>query len=179
MAPRHGSQRERRSALTQTHIMPGTTSQCPFMRTPPHGPLRSVFGQPIGQVMPVSCRMHWPHIRQPKAIFLLAASNGRTASSRERVTRGCLRKKRRTGPRLNGTAIGKGVLSTRTPGAEVGPGRSTTNQSAVARAAATGDPDASPRAETGAVAPGCGAGRERFLAISSLAIRTASVAFSP
>ena len=38
------------------------------------GPLRSVFGQFIGQVSPVECRTHCPHIWQPKTGFLTAAS---------------------------------------------------------------------------------------------------------
>jgi hypothetical protein len=52
----------------------GFTSQCPSGRTPPQGPLRSSFGQFIGQVSPVECRTHWPHIWQPKIGFLTAAS---------------------------------------------------------------------------------------------------------
>jgi hypothetical protein len=44
--------------LTQTHRISGFTSQCPSGRTPPHGPLRSVFGQVIGHVMPVECNTH-------------------------------------------------------------------------------------------------------------------------
>jgi hypothetical protein len=42
--------------------------------TPPHGPLRSVFGHVIGHVMPVSCKTHWPHIRQPKSGLLTPCS---------------------------------------------------------------------------------------------------------
>ena len=49
-------------ALTQTQRISGFTSQCPFSRTPPQGPLRSVFGQFIGHVMPVECSTHVPHI---------------------------------------------------------------------------------------------------------------------
>src|SRR6185437_4696042 len=54
--------------------MSGFTSQLPSARTPPHGPLRRVLGQFIGQVMPVECSTHCPHIWQPKTGFLTAAS---------------------------------------------------------------------------------------------------------
>ena len=52
----------RSTAFTHTQRISGLTSQCPFGRTPPHGPLRRVLGQFIGHVMPVECRTHWPHI---------------------------------------------------------------------------------------------------------------------
>ena len=35
-------------------------------RTPPQGPLRKLFGQFIGQDMPVEDSTHWPHIWQSK-----------------------------------------------------------------------------------------------------------------
>jgi hypothetical protein len=44
--------------------MSGFTSHIPFSRTPPHGPLRIVFGQFIGQDMPVFDRAQSPHIWQ-------------------------------------------------------------------------------------------------------------------
>src|SRR6185312_7233459 len=70
----HGVFGARSTAFTHTHRISGLTSQCPSGRTPPHGPLRRVFGQFIGHVMPVECRTHWPHIWQPKTGFLTAAS---------------------------------------------------------------------------------------------------------
>ena len=52
------------------------TSQLPFGRTPPQGPLRSRFGQFIGQDMPVSFRVHWPQDcesnRKPLTFFSTA-----------------------------------------------------------------------------------------------------------
>ena len=45
-------------AFTHTHSISGLTSQAPSTPTPPHGPLRSVFGHVIGQVIPVSCSTH-------------------------------------------------------------------------------------------------------------------------
>ena len=68
----HGSRRERSTALSQTQRISGLTSQLPSGRTPPQGPLRSVFGHSIGQVMPVEWRTHWPHMWQPKTGFLTA-----------------------------------------------------------------------------------------------------------
>ena len=63
MWPRHsGSRSERSTALSHTQRISGLTSQLPLARTPPQGPLRSVLGQVIGQVMPVECSTHWPHI---------------------------------------------------------------------------------------------------------------------
>ena len=70
----HGVFGARSTAFTQTQRISGFTSQWPSGRTPPHGPLRSVFGQFIGHVMPVECSTHWPHIWQPKTGFLTAAS---------------------------------------------------------------------------------------------------------
>jgi hypothetical protein len=59
MWPRHsGSRSDRSTAFSQTHFISGLTSQCPSGRTPPQGPLRSVFGQFIGHVSPVSCKTH-------------------------------------------------------------------------------------------------------------------------
>jgi len=40
------------------------TSQLPLSRTPPQGPLRNVFGQFMGQDMPVELSTHCPHMRQ-------------------------------------------------------------------------------------------------------------------
>ncbi|MNT74523.1 hypothetical protein D3C72_2133480 [compost metagenome] len=51
-------------ACTQTQGISGSTSQLPLARTPPQGPLRSCFGQFIGQDMPVDDSAHWPHMRQ-------------------------------------------------------------------------------------------------------------------
>jgi hypothetical protein len=45
-------------ASTQTQRISGLTSQLPFGRTPPHGPLRSCFGQFIGQDAPVAESAH-------------------------------------------------------------------------------------------------------------------------
>ena len=47
-------------ASTQTQGIPGSTSQLPFARTPPQGPLRIFFGQFIGHYSPVKPTMHWP-----------------------------------------------------------------------------------------------------------------------
>ena len=77
-----GSVRDRSSAFSQTQRISGFTSQWPFSRTPPHGPFRNVFGQVIGQVIPVSCRTHWPHMRQPKTGFLNACSMAVTTPMR-------------------------------------------------------------------------------------------------
>ena len=52
------------TAATQTQFISGSTSQLPLSRTPPQGPLRRVFGQFIGQDMPVELSTHWPHMRQ-------------------------------------------------------------------------------------------------------------------
>ena len=65
-------------AFTQTQGISGMTSQLPFSRTPPHGPLRSVFGQVIGHVIPVSCKTHWPHIRQSQIGFFIPCSTNST-----------------------------------------------------------------------------------------------------
>ena len=46
------------SALVHTQRISGFTSQRPSSRTPPQGPLRSVFGHVIGQVQPVECSTH-------------------------------------------------------------------------------------------------------------------------
>ena len=47
-------------ALTHTQVISGLISQPPFWRTPPQGPLRRVFGQFMGQAMPVSPSVHCP-----------------------------------------------------------------------------------------------------------------------
>src|SRR5262249_40133429 len=73
-----GSSRERSHAWTHTHFISGTTSQLPFWRVPPQGPFRRFFGQRIGHVSPVECRMHCPHIRQSHAVSFVHRS---TASS--------------------------------------------------------------------------------------------------
>jgi hypothetical protein len=54
----HGVFGARSTAFTQTQRISGFTSQFPLGRTPPHGPLRSVLGQFIGQVIPVECNTH-------------------------------------------------------------------------------------------------------------------------
>jgi hypothetical protein len=51
------------------------TSQCPFSRTPPQGPLRIVFGQFIGHDMPVLESTQFPHILQSKNSALPVASS--------------------------------------------------------------------------------------------------------
>jgi len=61
-------------ACTQTQGISGLISQCPSGRTPPQGPLRRFLGQVIGQVIPVLCRMHCPHIWQSKMAPLLSFS---------------------------------------------------------------------------------------------------------
>lgn len=73
-APELDDRLDRSQARTQTHDISGMISQCPSGRTPPHGPLRRFFGQVIGQVMPVLCSTHWPHILQSKTGVLLARS---------------------------------------------------------------------------------------------------------
>ena len=65
--------------MTHTQRISGTTSQLPSARTPPHGPLRSVLGHVIGQVRPVECSTHCPHIWQPKTRPLTACSICSTA----------------------------------------------------------------------------------------------------
>src|SRR5450755_333893 len=65
-----GRRSERSTALSHTQRISGSTSQLPLARTPPQGPLRSVFGH----VSPVSCSTHWPHIRHPHTGFLTACS---------------------------------------------------------------------------------------------------------
>lgn len=61
-------------ACVQMQRISGTTSQLPFSRTPPHGPLRKVLGQVIGQVMPVEWSTHWPHMRQSQIGFFMPCS---------------------------------------------------------------------------------------------------------
>lgn len=41
-------------AVTQTHVILGSSSHVPSVLTPPQGPLRISFGHPIGQDIPVS-----------------------------------------------------------------------------------------------------------------------------
>src|SRR5512142_2669396 len=77
-----GSRAERSTACAQTQGRSGDTSQFPFARTPPHGPLRKFFGQRMGQVSPVECRIHCPHIRQSNIVSLLIFSMGRMMRSR-------------------------------------------------------------------------------------------------
>ena len=68
-------------ASTQTQRISGFTSQKPPGRTPPQGPLRSSFGQFIGQDMPVEESTHWPHIRQSKSRPLAPRSTSATGRS--------------------------------------------------------------------------------------------------
>jgi len=57
--------RQRRARLRPTRsASPGLTSQLPFARTPPQGPLRNCLGQFMGQDMPVALRTQRPHILQ-------------------------------------------------------------------------------------------------------------------
>ncbi len=70
------------TACVQTHFISGFTSQLPFARTPPHGPLRRFFGQFIGQDMPVELKMHWPHMRQSNSSPLTWRSMAATGRSR-------------------------------------------------------------------------------------------------
>src|SRR5712692_5805959 len=81
-----GSWRERSQACTQTQGLSGHTSQFPSARTPPQGPLRKFLGQRMGQVSPVECRMHWPHIRQSNMASLRGFSTATTAFSSRVVT---------------------------------------------------------------------------------------------
>jgi hypothetical protein len=75
-------------AWTHTHRISGFTSQCPFGRTPPQGPLRICFGQFIGQDMPVWLSTHWPHIRQSKRRpFTFRSAAARAGSRRSKPTR--------------------------------------------------------------------------------------------
>ena len=64
----------RSKASTQTQRRSGYTSQPPSAPTPPQGPLRSSFGQPIGHTYPVTGSAHWPHIRQPNRASLVTRS---------------------------------------------------------------------------------------------------------
>ena len=70
------------TACTHTHFICGRTSQSPFARTPPHGPLRRFFGQFIGQDMPVELRTHAPHMRQSNNSPLTLCSTAATGRSR-------------------------------------------------------------------------------------------------
>ena len=80
--------REPSQACTQTQRISGLTSQCPFARTPPQGPLRICLGQFIGQDMPVALSTHLPHIwqsnRKPLTLRSIAAAG---TSRRSRPTR--------------------------------------------------------------------------------------------
>src|SRR3954466_11008779 len=42
---------------------------------PPHGPLRSCFGQDCGQAYAVVGKAHWAHMRQPNRRLLVFCSN--------------------------------------------------------------------------------------------------------
>src|SRR4029079_16149843 len=75
----HGVLGARSTAFTPTHGISGLASHVPSGRTPPQGPLRSVLGQFIGQVIPVECSTHWPHIWQPQMGFLTAYSSAARA----------------------------------------------------------------------------------------------------
>ena len=61
-------------AATQTQRMFSSTSHMPFGRTPPQGPLRIVFGQFMGQLIPVFESAQSPHILQSKRNPLRPAS---------------------------------------------------------------------------------------------------------
>jgi len=69
------------NASTQTQRMFSFTSQLPLARTPPHGPLRRVLGQFMGQDIPVELRMHWPHMRQSNSRPLTVRSTAATGRS--------------------------------------------------------------------------------------------------
>ena len=73
------------TASTHTHGLSGSTSQFPFARTPPHGPLRKFLGQRIGHVSPVECKMHCPHMRQSQIASLDNSSIGSKKRSRRLV----------------------------------------------------------------------------------------------
>jgi len=66
------------SASSHTQRIPGSISQLPSRRTPPHGPLRCLFGQFIGHAMPVDDNVHLPHIWQSKKNPLSNRSAGAT-----------------------------------------------------------------------------------------------------
>src|SRR5438094_259466 len=76
--------REPSQASTQTQRLSGYTSQLPLARTPPQGPLRKFLGQRIGQLRPVECRMHCPHMRQSHTASFSGFS---TATTRRSMTR--------------------------------------------------------------------------------------------
>jgi hypothetical protein len=61
--------------------MSGLTSQLPLARTPPHGPLRKLLGQFMGQDIPVELSTHWPHMRQSNSSPLTALSTLATGRS--------------------------------------------------------------------------------------------------
>ena len=69
------------TARYQTHFISGRTSQLPLARTPPQGPLRRLFGQFMGQDMPVELSTHWPHMRQSKRSPLTERSSAATGRS--------------------------------------------------------------------------------------------------
>ena len=69
-----------RDGLTHTHFMSGRTSQLPFARTPPHGPLRRFFGQFMGHDIPVELRTHCPHMRQSNSSPFTERSNAATGA---------------------------------------------------------------------------------------------------
>src|ERR1700737_3648642 len=80
-----GSRREPSQASTQTQRLSAYTSQLPSARTPPHGPLRRFLGQDIGQLRPVECRMHCPHIRQSQTASFSGFSMATTRRSMTRT----------------------------------------------------------------------------------------------
>ncbi len=69
-------------ASTQTQRISGLTSQLPFGRTPPQGPLRNVLGQFIGHDMPVELSAQRPHMRQSNRKPLMPLSTAATGRSR-------------------------------------------------------------------------------------------------
>ena len=68
-------------AWSQTQRISGFTSQKPPGRTPPHGPLRSDFGQFIGQAIPVNESAQAPHILQSNNAPFVARSIAATGPS--------------------------------------------------------------------------------------------------
>jgi hypothetical protein len=52
--------------MYQAQGLEGSTEQCSGVASP-HNPLRSPFGQVIGQTNAVSWRMQLPHMRQPNS----------------------------------------------------------------------------------------------------------------
>jgi len=68
-------------ASTQTQRICGITSQNPFSRTPPQGPLRNSLGQFMGQDIPVWLSTQCPHIRQSNNAALTRRSVAQIGAS--------------------------------------------------------------------------------------------------